>query len=174
MFSDHLLTGQTRGTLNTQTSEIHRSKHKLPPVLPKTQLKLSPQYTGFISIFQNMPIRLIDINLNSLQALKPIMFLTQAFFYIHSSREKRRVLIFFSFFFSHLRQNTKEPLRLIFPTVYISICRPLLTASLQEKYPSFRVRYDGSYSVFGIFYEHCFPWLSHTKWNWKQLVCTVL
>lgn len=64
-----------------------------------SQLKLSPQYSGFISVFQNMPIRLIDINLNSLQAFKPIMFLTQAFFYIHSSREKKNAYIFFLLFF---------------------------------------------------------------------------
>lgn len=84
------------------------------------------------------------------------------------------MLIFFSFFFSHLRQNTKEPLKLIFPTVYISICRPLLTASLQEKYPSFRVRYDRSYLVFGIFMSIVFLGyhiLNETGSNWSVLYC---
>lgn len=83
------------------------------------------------------------------------------------------MLIFFSFFFSHLRQNTKEPLRLIFPTVYISICRPLLTASLQEKYPSFRVRYDRSYLLFGTFMSIVFLGyhiLNGTGSNWCVLL----
>ena len=74
-----------------------------------SQLKLSPQYSGFISVFQNMPIRLIDINLNSLQAFKPIMFLTQAFFYIHSSREKKECLYFFPSFFPILGKIQRNP-----------------------------------------------------------------
>lgn len=139
MSSDHLFTGQTHETQHTdfRNAQIKTETASCPST---SHLKL-PHNT--LDLFLSMPIRFIAIHLNSLQVFKLIMFLKQAFFYIHNRKKSNRMLIFL-FFFSPLRQNTKEPLNLIFPTVCISTCRPPLTVSLQEKCPSFRVRYDSN------------------------------